>query len=292
MKDLIGKLLEEIPKYMGHFVQSLANPKGFLQENFTVKSHREIIERSLSFVILSLLIVFVLSEIFPATLIAKYSSGAEDLTKLVGSDNRFIQFVTDVLSGSFELLALSAITYFAWRLVGIKPNFQQCFGFTSYLISIALVLGVFIQAIPNIAQIDPVVGRGLVELESTTQQLKTSVESLLCNIDPHTGEITGDISNSVEFSSGQIPAQEFQAKWSVISGRPIYRMTEGLQILARVALFVWEIQFWFAFGKIQGASFLQIITNIGVTFVGFMFILLFSTIIETNAYLMQIYRNC
>jgi hypothetical protein len=290
MQDLIKKLLEEIPKYMGHFVQCLVDPKEFFKEQLVTENNREIVEKSLSFVILSSLIAFILSKVFPTTLL--YNSGVGGLTKVLEDNNHFIRFVVGILSSSFQLLALATVIYLAWRIVGQPLNFQQCFGFVAFLASIVIILGVFIQAIPSLAQVDPVVARSLIKIETDAKQLQPLLESMLCKIDLNTGIIGDGTKNSIEFFVGRIYAQKFQETWSIISERPVYKIATGLQNLSKIALFIWVIRSWFAFGKIQGASSFKIIISLIVTIIGFVFLLLINTMIEMSAFVMQVYRKC
>jgi hypothetical protein len=290
MQDLIKKLLEEIPKYMGHFVQCLVDPKEFFKEQLVTENNREIVEKSLSFVILSSLIAFILSKVFPATLL--YASEAGSLAKLLDDNNQFVGFVVNILSSSFQLLAVAIVIYFAWRIVGQPSNFQQCFGFVAFLASIVVVLEIFIQAIPNLAQVDPVVAKNLIKFETDAKQFKPLLESMLCKIDPNTGSMGNGINNLKEFLGGRIYAQKFQETWSIISERPLYKIATGLQNISQIALLIWVVRSWFAFGKILGASSFKIIISLIITIIGFILLLLINTMIEMGAFMMQIYRKC
>jgi hypothetical protein len=292
MKDLLEKLLEEVPKYMGHFVQCIVNPKEFFQEQLITGNNREIVEKSLSFVILSLLIAFVLSKLFPATLVINDSLGAGDLAKLLGDDNQFIKFVVDILSSAFYLLALTTVIYFAWRIVGTPSNFQQCFGFISFSLSIFIVLSVFIEAIPNIAQIDPAVGRGLIKLEKEVKQLQPLLEYTLCNADPNTGRFSNSTNQSKISDSARIAAKKLQENFSIISERPLYKIAHRLRNLFGIALTIWFARSWFAFGKVQGASCFKIIVSFIIAIIGFLFLAFIDTVVKMSALMMQVYRKC
>lgn len=113
MVSYLEKIINEIPAYMCHFVGCVMHPKTFIAKQLEAENQTNVLEKSVSFIILSFLISLFLSIALP---------GVSDPTQVPASEAEFIRQGSNAFLQLFYLLGASCIAIKLLGLFGLKAS--------------------------------------------------------------------------------------------------------------------------------------------------------------------------
>lgn len=250
MKSYLEKVVSELPSFLSKFAACVSRPRTFIAQHVAVEGEGassdttaadQLTEKGVAFLITAFLISFFLSVALPVV---------TDPATMPTDDAGFLALGIDALLELFLFLAAMAIGHGVLRMFGAKTPFSASFGLSCYFCGVALVLGVAANATTNIAMVDPVTASSWVKLENTYKTLGPRLQQVVAAIDPQTGELPDSVRTGSLASV--IPTfEESQRVYANAVDRPLYRIATGIQTTMFVAILLWLLVAWFAYGASQ-----------------------------------------
>lgn len=279
MVSYFEKIISEIPAYMGQFVSCLMHPKNFIAKQIEDGSKENVLEKSVSFIILSFLISLFLSIALPEV---------TDPIQLPTKDAEFLRQGSNALLQLFYLLGASCIAIGLLRLFGFKPNTRGFIALVFYFCGASLVLLVFTNAISSIAMADPFFAQSWVALESLAKTMHPQLVHILCTVDTKTGELPAG-NNPLEL----LPDFNiYQDIYNQATQRTLYRISTGIQLAIAFAVIIWLFIAWITYTKTIGVSLAKSLIVAIITFAIVIGLALIVELVIAGSMLADIYRNC
>ncbi len=282
MKSYIERVIAEIPQFFSHFSQCLFRPRRFIQAELARAEQPDAISKGVEFLILSFLIALFISQVLP--------EATNPLAQLPQDDAAFIRLAGNALFDLFMLFFAAAICFGCWRMAGLRSSFWQFFPLFAFFAGVTLVLLVFANALTNIGFIDPYVARNHIALEQFATEFRSLTEQILCFTDPLTGELD---QSKLSISARQMQAvNDMQQLYSAVAQRPLAQLGLALQLLVALAVVLWLVLAWFAYGAAlmlgRGHIIMALLLSTLLLFVaGFMVELM-----QTGSDMLALYRAC
>jgi hypothetical protein len=275
MKSYLDRVIAEVPTYMGYFTQSLTSPRVLLTERLSLTETQKAVEDGVKFLIVSFLIALFISHVFPAVTRSTPINEAE-----------FIKLGSNALFKLFLFIGEAAIAYLAWRAVGARLDFQRFVGGVAFICGVTLVLYFFVSALSNLAMLDPIFARAIIEIEGIGK--KFDLGSIVCAFDFSTGQMQRE-----RLAPGLVEALERnQNLFVAVSGRTWFQITGAIQILASAVIVGWVSMAWFAIGNILQVSRVRTILAGVIMLIGVVLVELLVGLLDMASLLMQAMRTC
>jgi hypothetical protein len=279
MVSYLQKIISEVPAYVGQFVSCLMHPTHFINKQLQTENQITVLEKSVSFLILSFLISLFLSVALPEV---------TDPIQLPANDAEFIRKGSGALLQLFYLLGACCIAIGLLRLFGINASTNGFMALVFYFCGASLVLLVFANAISSVAMADPFFAKSWVALENLAKVMQTQLAELLCTMDTQTGELPAG-SNPMEL----LPDfNQYQTIYSQATQRTLYKIAIGIQIAIALAVIMWLFIAWVIYTKIIGANLAKSLIAAVLTLAIVIVFALIVELVRTGAMMADIYRNC
>ncbi len=279
MVSYLQKIISEVPAYLSQFVSCLMHPKIFIAKQLEVENQTSMLEKSVSFLILSFLISLFLSVALPEV---------TSPIQLPSNDTEFIRKGSGALLQLFYLLGACCIAIGLLRSFGIKASTNGFMALVFYFCGASLVLLVFANAISSIAMADPFFAKSWVTLENLANTMHPQLTHLLCTIDTQTGELPAG-SNPIEL----LPDfDKYQEIYNQATQRTLYKIAIGIQIAIAFAVIIWLFIAWVTYTKTIGADLAKSLTAAFITFVIVIGLALIVELIAAGSMMADIYRSC
>jgi hypothetical protein len=279
MKSYMERVIAEIPQFMTHFSQCLFRPRQFLQEQLALDANADQVSKGVEFLMLSFLIALFIGQVLPE---------AVNPMTLPADDGAFVQMASQALFSLFMLFFSAAIAFGCLRLQGVGGSFFSVFRIFAFFCGVALVLMVFANALTNIIFLDPVIAKSWIKLEQIGAQMQAMTEQMLCNTDD-AGEVANDPKLGKQFQEQLLAGATIYAK---ATARPLFILGSGLQGLVYLAMAVWLLAVWFAYGKHHGLSAARTIGAAVLCLVLISGANLLVSMMQTGGQMLALYRAC
>lgn len=279
MVSYLQKIISEVPAYVNQFVGCLMHPNAFIAKQLEAENQVSVLERSISFIILSFLISLFLAVALPEV---------SNPIQLPTNDAEFIRQGSGALLQLFYLLGASCIAIGLLRLLGIKSSTNGFMALVFYFCGTSLVLLVFANAISSIAMADPFFAKSWVALENLAKTMRPQLAHLLCTMDTKTGELpTGNNPMALlpDFS-------KYQELHNQATQRTLYKIAIGIQIAIALGVITWLFIAWVTYTKTIGANLIKSLAAALITLAIVIGLALIVELITAGSLLADIYRNC
>lgn len=244
MRSYLEKVITELPSFLRRFAACVSRPRKFITEQLAPSDHADadaLTEKGVAFLITAFLISFFLSVALPEV---------TNPATVPTDDAGFISLATEAVLDLFVFLAAMAIGHGVLRMFGARTPFTAAFGVSCYFCGVTLILGVAANATTNVAMVDPVTASSWVKLERMYKELGPQLTTIVASMDPETGNLpdsvrTGSLANVIP------TFEESQRIYAKAVDRPLYRIATGIQTTIFVAILLWLLVAWFAYGASQ-----------------------------------------
>jgi hypothetical protein len=242
MKNILERVLDEAPVWLGKFTQCLAHPRQVMSEHLQAEAGEKPVQDGVSFLILSFAMAAMLALALPVASMAPLAA-AEPQGEL--------HKAAVVLRHLFVFMGAAALVHGACKLVGVKRDFSQFFAAVARFGGVTLVLLALANAVTNVGMADPVVARNWQQMRQVVQQSGEPMKAVLCKVDPKTGQPPpGTDLGGLSPDS----LQAAQALYLETVARPLYQMGEGIQLSILVFLVIWLGRVWWCYLRAHGLS--------------------------------------
>ncbi|MCV2362333.1 hypothetical protein LNV23_02590 [Paucibacter sp. DJ1R-11] len=250
MSKALDELLTKLPQWLGQFTHCLTHPSQVLSEQLATpatptaddKPAPHPVTDGAAFLILSFAVAAGVSIAFP---VASMSS-----LEAVKADGPLAQSA-GVLRDLFVLLGAAALVHGGSRLLGNRQGFAGFFRAVARFSGVTLVLMALVGALTNLGMADPTVARNWQELRQLTEAFAAPMETVLCKIDPKTGQLPPGTDLGAFKPEALLQAQ---ALFQETMSRPMVLIAAGLQTLCLTALCLWLGWVWWRYLRICGLS--------------------------------------
>ncbi|MGQ0698068.1 MAG: hypothetical protein ACT4PZ_07470 [Panacagrimonas sp.] len=285
VKQLLKKMPGELPRYLAYFAACLVRPQRFLTENLGAppELEDEQVQRSLSFLLWSLLIALLLGIALPQVWMPQTPIVVRAATIQAGSR---------VMLDSLEFIGAAATIYLAWRTVGVRSRLGRFMTIAPFFCGVALVLVALRNAASHLAILDPLMAKAQMAMQQATTEIKPLVVQLLCAMAPGSGAApAGSETLPDAVVTDRRLALALEAYTQAMS-RPLPSIANGLRRLLGVVMVLWMSFAWVAYARCHKVStaraFVAAVLGALAMFCGG---LLF-TAMEAGADVLAIFRGC
>jgi hypothetical protein len=242
MSKPLDDLLTKLPQWLGQFTQCLTHPSQVLSERLATPAAPSPVQDGAGFLILSFAVAAGLAIAFPVASMSALEAGK--------ADGALAQSVA-VLRNLFVFLGAAALVHGAAKLLGNRQAFACFFGAVARFGGATLVLLALAGALTNLGMADPTVARNWQELRQLTEAFAAPMETVLCKIDPKTGQLPAGTDLGAFKPETLLKAQTLFLE---TMSRPMVLIAAGLQTIFLAALSVWLGWVWWRYLRVSGLS--------------------------------------